>query len=77
MRSAGRRSSGRSVADRGRCRETSTTPLLRTEMGINKDGSAIGRCRSRPWAVRSGILAFGNEVIGQPLHSDAYSYFHN
>jgi hypothetical protein len=75
MRSAGRRLSGRSLVDLWCCRETTTTPLLQTEMATNKDSSAIGRCRSGPWAERSGILAFGNNVIGQPAHPDASRTF--
>lgn len=44
-------------------------------MGTDKEPGAIGRCRSGPWAVPSGILAFGNEVIGHPAHPDASRTF--
>jgi hypothetical protein len=70
MRSAGRRLSGGS-ADRWRCRKTKARSSAKESTESTKDGVRTGVCRSEPWTVRSGILAFGKEVSGQPLQSDA------
>lgn len=61
--------SGGSADDRWRCRETKATPSAKESTESIKDGTGV--CRSEPWIVRSAILAFGKEVSGQPLQSDA------
>jgi hypothetical protein len=71
MRSADRRLSGGSADDRWRCRETKATSSAKESTERIKDGGATGVCRSETWIVRSGILALGKEVSGQPLQSDA------
>jgi hypothetical protein len=71
MRSAGRRLSGGSADERWRCRETKATPSSRESTESIMHGITTSVCRSEPWIVRSGILAFGKEVSGQPLQSDA------
>lgn len=70
MRSAGRRLSGGSADESWRCRKTKATSAKGSSESI-KDGIRTGVCGSGPWIVRSGILAFGKEVSGQPLQSDA------
>jgi len=70
MRIGARRLSGASADDRWRCNETPTASLRILTKWIWDAGMA-GRCRSEPWMVRSGVLAFVNDVTGQPVQSDA------
>src|SRR6185295_5305738 len=71
MRRAGRRSSGGLTEAIRRCCETNAAPLVTESTGNIAQETRTGVCRSDGWIVRSGIMAFGTGVNGQPWQSDA------